>query len=158
MMMMNTNCIDCIDVQNPVKMSKALAKHRRWAESDARFLRMITAGSRDDAAVGDDPGVDVDGYACRQRFLRSYKFSQKEETVAQRTKKWLRAKQGGAAERPASKEEGRNESEGRKRRRKRKSNGDGSCSFLEAVFNFLFLCVAKVDVDDVVLRARPAKA
>ncbi|XP_030529643.1 uncharacterized protein LOC115740305 [Rhodamnia argentea] len=156
-MMMNTNCIDCIDVQNPLKISKALVKHRQWAESDARFLRMISASARD-GAVGGGRDPFVDGYVCRQRFLRSYKFSQKEETVAQRTKKWLRGAKQSAAAQSTSKEEGKNENKGKKKNKKKKSIGDGSCSFLEAVFNFLFLCVAKVDVDDVVLRTRPAKA
>ncbi|KAF8015511.1 hypothetical protein BT93_H1126 [Corymbia citriodora subsp. variegata] len=156
-MMMNTNCIDCIDVQNPVKISQALVKYRQWAESDAAYLRMISArSSRDGAGGGGGGGPVVDRYACRQRFLRSYKFSQEEETVAQRTKKWFRAKRSGTVQ-STPKKAGKNESRDQKKKKK-KRNGDGSCSFLEAVFNFLFLCVAKVDVDDVVLRTRPAKA
>ncbi|KAK3416095.1 hypothetical protein EUGRSUZ_H01927 [Eucalyptus grandis] len=155
MMMMNTNCIDCIDVQNPAKISQALSKRRRWAESDAVYLKMISESSRDGAVGGGGGCAPVDeGYARRQRFLRSYKFSQEEETVAQKTKKWFKAKRGGVTARSTPKKEGKNDSEDKKR----KGNGDGSCSFLEAVFNFLFLCVAKVDVDDVVLRTRPAKA
>ncbi|KAI3412339.1 uncharacterized protein J3R85_017464, partial [Psidium guajava] len=86
---------------------------------------------------GDDPFVD--GYACRQRFLRSYKFSQKEETVAQRTKKWLRGAKQSTAAQSTSKEEGKNENKDKKK----KSDGDGSCSFLEAVFTFCSCALPK---------------
>ncbi|XP_030462627.1 uncharacterized protein LOC115682528 [Syzygium oleosum] len=113
-MTMNTNCIDCMEVQNPGRISMALVKHCQWAESDARFLRTICASSREEAVVGDDPVVD--GYACRQRFLRSYKFSRKEETVARRTKRWWRVKRSTAT--GSSSKEGDRKERTRARRRR----------------------------------------
>ncbi|KAI6695333.1 hypothetical protein NL676_023043 [Syzygium grande] len=149
-MTMNTNCIDCMEVEKPGRISMALVKHCQWAESDARFLRMICASSREEAVVGED--LVVDGYACRQRFLRSYKFSRKEETVARRTRRWWRVKRSTAT--------------GRHRRRGTGRRGQGQEGeeqqwrrFLivcqEVVFHFPFPCAAKADADDMVLRARP---
>ncbi|KAL3725881.1 hypothetical protein ACJRO7_030854 [Eucalyptus globulus] len=90
-MMMNTSRIDCMEIQNPAMTSKTSVEHYQWAES-ALFLRSISTSTRGKSVIGDDPIVDRN--ASRQRFLRSYRFSRKEETLAQRTKKWWRTTTG----------------------------------------------------------------
>ncbi|KAK9285065.1 hypothetical protein L1049_024250 [Liquidambar formosana] len=130
--MMKSSCIaGCVDAQNPVKVS--LMKLHRWAEADAEFLRLVSI-SKDKESSSPNPAATPTRYessiASRQRYLRSYTFSKQEEkSVAQRTIKWFKEKP--KTTRSAS---------------KNRTSARGSCTFLDAVFNFLFTCVAKVDV------------
>lgn len=91
----------------------------QWPEADAEFLRMLSSTK----------SMCHDNYVSRQRYLRSYTFSRK-ESFPDRTKKWFKEKQKMKKNKPTD------------------MSVNGSCSFLNAVFNFMFRCVAKVDVHE----------
>lgn len=62
----------------------------RWPESDAEFVRSVGSGGGAPPrrpALRHQPPV-VDGYSCRQMYLRSYTFS-KRETLPERARKCL---------------------------------------------------------------------
>ncbi|CAA6669348.1 unnamed protein product [Spirodela intermedia] len=62
----------------------------RWPESDAEFVKSVGNGGGAPprrAALRHQPPV-VDGYSCRQMYLRSYTFS-KRETLPERARKRL---------------------------------------------------------------------
>ena len=140
---MNSNCIaGCLDAEAPVEVI-SFAKLLQWAEADAEFLKRVSmkektqtqTQTQTQTETGRSPfdsqsstPVDHESYASspspRQRYLRSYTFLRKKETVADKTKKWFK-----------------------ETTTKRRSD-TGSCSFLEGVFKFLFACVVKVDVHE----------
>ncbi|KAE7999862.1 hypothetical protein FH972_004251 [Carpinus fangiana] len=132
---MSTNCIaGCLDAEAPVKVI-SFAKLLQWAEADAEFLKRVSMKEKTETQTGrslfdsqSSTPVDHESYASspspRQRYLRSYTFLRKKETVADKTKKWFK-----------------------ETTTKRRSD-TGSCSFLEGVFRFLFACVVKVDVHE----------
>jgi hypothetical protein len=128
---MSSICIagGCLDAHAPVNNS--FVKLYQWPESDAEFLRKVSMEKKREKGLLSSL-IDNDSekysyhesYVSRQRFLRSYTFSKKKETAAEKTKKWLKEKQNN-------------------------SGSSGSCnSFLHYVFKFLFLCVAEVDVQE----------
>ncbi|OWM66331.1 hypothetical protein CDL15_Pgr013548 [Punica granatum] len=100
MVLVNTTCIDCIDVHNPIKCSAL--RQRRWAEADAEFLqRMITASNKEpgcsspsflgspSSQISENPESIHGEFASRQKYIRSYTFSKK----GSKTKRWLQLKE-----------------------------------------------------------------
>ncbi|MQM18115.1 hypothetical protein Taro_051103 [Colocasia esculenta] len=92
--MMSSSCRargGCVDVHAPTKLRST--KLYRWAESDAEFLRLISVKE----GCGASPGIHVGSplqspQLGRQKYLRSYTFSRQEETVSERTRRWLQEK------------------------------------------------------------------
>ncbi|XP_059456438.1 uncharacterized protein LOC132186477 [Corylus avellana] len=134
---MNSNCIaGCLDAEAPVKVIR-FAKLLQWAEADAEFLKRVSMKEKRETQTGRSPLINSqssdpvghESYASspRQRYLRSYTFRRKKETVADKTKKWLKAVNTES---------------------KRRSDISGSCSFLKGVFKFLLVCVIEVDVHE----------
>jgi hypothetical protein len=133
---MNSSCIaGCLDAQTPVKLS--FVKLCQWVKAEASLLKRVSMNEKRET-TGPSPlnfkshPVYHGSYASnpRQRYLRSYTFCRK-ETVAEKTKKWLK------------------ETTKKNTESKSRSGSSGSCSFLEGVFiKFLFLCVAEVDVHE----------
>ena len=116
---MNASCIaGCLDVETPVKVS--FMKLYQWPEADIEFLRMLSSTK----------SMSHHNYVSRQRYLRSYTFTRK-ESFPDRTKKWLKEKQ-----------------KVKKKNKPTDMSASVSCFFLNAVFNFMFRCVAKVDVHE----------
>ncbi|KAH0465082.1 hypothetical protein IEQ34_005185 [Dendrobium chrysotoxum] len=83
----------CADAH--VQIRPACANLYKSAESDAEFVRsLITGAAVGSSAInninrrrlGPNLAPVVDGYSCRQKFLRSYTFSKK-ETVPEKTAK-----------------------------------------------------------------------
>lgn len=140
-MMMNTSCIaGCLDdVLIGRQESRRYGNRSKWAkESDKEFLmRMLgiekgedvsssSPSSTPDTTRREPPTGLPESYASiRQRYLRSYTFSSKKQSAAQRTKNWIKEKRTTFM---AGNLKGR------------------SCSFMDACLKFLLLCVAKVDV------------
>ncbi|KAB1202414.1 hypothetical protein CJ030_MR5G002852 [Morella rubra] len=118
----------CLDAQAPVRVS--FVNLDKWRYADAEFLRNLCMNQKRETGP---PSFNSEIclyrmiLASRQRYLRSYTFSM---TVPDKTKRWLREKQ------KAVKAESKHRS------------SSASRSFLEAVFKFLFSCVAEVDVHD----------
>jgi len=134
---MNSSCIaGCLDAQTPVKLS--FVKLCQWVKAEASLLKRVSMNEKRETAGTPSPFKTQSRPVChgsyasspRQRYLRSYTFVRK-ETVVEKTKKWL-------------KETTKKNTESKSRSGSR----TGSCSFLEGVFKFLFLCVAEVDVHD----------
>ncbi|XP_059664429.1 uncharacterized protein LOC132310253 [Cornus florida] len=147
---MASTCISsCVkDARVPVRAT--YTNLYKWPESDAEFLRSVSANGRRSGSGRDHPNV-VDSISCRQFYLRSYTFS-REESVPEKPTKWF----------------GRTRERKRKvvERRKRKSRGGGgggggnnerkcvvfrrakevSCATLSLIFRRLLSCTAKVDV------------
>ncbi|XP_010254983.1 PREDICTED: uncharacterized protein LOC104595788 [Nelumbo nucifera] len=122
---MNSSCAaGCLDdAQPPIKIS--FMKLYQWPQADAEFLKLISMNEQNSSSGRRSVH---DSFISRQRYLRSYTFC-KNETVADKTKKWVKAK------------------EKMKRKAKdRRSAGTSSCSVFEVVFKLLFSCVVKVDV------------
>ncbi|XP_031481176.1 uncharacterized protein LOC116251198 [Nymphaea colorata] len=142
---MNTRCVSgCLqDVEAPIRVS--FMKLYQWPHSDAEFLKLISA--REEKSTGGNPRASWKGresYASRQMYLRSYTFCRKEETVAEKTRKWLSEKK---------------KMKGRKEKRKggpmevvavvkrvKDKSVSGVYSVFEVVFECLFSCMARVDV------------
>ncbi|XAR73918.1 hypothetical protein NMG60_11008043 [Bertholletia excelsa] len=131
-MMMNSSCIaGCLDVEAPVE--KRFMRMYLWAQADKEFLRMLSMYKDGGESVSSScptptPSPARAPTSCdhRQRYLRSYTFSRK-QTTAERTKKWLNQKKiNSKVHNPARR----------------------SCSLVDVVFKFLFVCVAKVDVHE----------
>ncbi|GMP31643.1 hypothetical protein CsSME_00005777 [Camellia sinensis var. sinensis] len=164
MMMINKSCIEgCIlDVQSPLPLEKRHMKLYQWAQADKEFLRLLTKNKQEEGSSSSSsapspspsfssssssssppplgyarPPTNLhESYAWRQRYLRSYTFSTKKQTTAAKTKKWLSAKKKNYLIKPNNDPKVKKVSE------------NGSCSFIDALFKFVFLCVAKVDVHE----------
>ncbi|RZS22487.1 hypothetical protein BHM03_00055287 [Ensete ventricosum] len=160
--------LSCVDVRESTRASyKNLYK---WPESDAEFVRSMTAGRRR-GERGDPSGLNsgtnleerrrpsagpsvVDSYSCRQLYLRSYVFT-KEETVPEKTKRYcLRKHKKTAAVLPVF-PTGSTESSGgvdvrttRKGKKHKKTKKD--CAAKTKLRDILrrLLCTAGIDVVD----------
>ncbi|KAF3778999.1 hypothetical protein EJ110_NYTH33979 [Nymphaea thermarum] len=140
---MNTRCVSgCLqDVEAPIRVS--FMKLYQWPQSDAEFLKLISA--REEKSTGGNSRASWRGresYASRQMYLRSYTFCRKEETVAEKTRKWLSEKK---KMKVAKRKTGPMEVVAVVKRVKDKSVS-GVCSVFEVVFECLFSCMARVDV------------
>ncbi|KAL3525761.1 hypothetical protein ACH5RR_014133 [Cinchona calisaya] len=129
--MMNSGCIagGCIDAQSPVKLSTV--KLHQWAEADREFLRMLCMKKEYLDSPSYSPSIASPNKNInfgRQRYLRSYKFSKK-QTVAQKTKNWLKVKMHDDHSKVIS-----DDQEG--------SVGRPCTSLLDFVFRFFFVCMA----------------
>ncbi|XP_042425753.1 uncharacterized protein LOC122013556 [Zingiber officinale] len=108
---MSSGCkssLSCIDAHAPVRAT--YVNLYKWPESDAEFVKSVTSGRRGTILDGSAKGINlhgrrkwsaepavVDGFSCRQIYLRSYTFSKK-ETVPEKTLRCLgRAKERAAA-------------------------------------------------------------
>lgn len=109
---MSSGCkssMSCIDAHEPVRAT--YVNLYKWPESDAEFVKSVTSGRRGKVLDGSAKGIDldgrrkwstaepavVDGFSCRQIYLRSYTFSRK-ETVPEKTLRCLgRAKERAVA-------------------------------------------------------------
>lgn len=117
---MNPSCLaGCLDVETPVKVS--FMKLYQWPEADVEFLRMLSSTK----------SMRHDNYVSRQKYLRSYTFSRKESFPERTRKYWMKEKQKIKKNKPTD-----------------MSSSIVSCSFLKAIFNFMFRCIAKVDVHE----------
>lgn len=137
--MMNVSCIaGCLDdVVHFQEERRRNGNRSKWAkESDKEFLmRMLATNREEDSSSSPSPSplrrtehTDFhDSYACcRQRYLRSYIFTRKKPTAAQRTKNWIKEK--------------------KKNLKASDENLKGrTCSFTDSCLKVLLLCVAKVD-------------
>ncbi|KAK9108774.1 hypothetical protein Sjap_016834 [Stephania japonica] len=146
---MKTSCsgAGCIDAQVPIKIS--FTKLYQWPEADAEFVKLMSKNEAEGPSNSSQTRSSSfssssrnwsyischESYVCRQRYLRSYTFTTRKETVAERGKKWFKE---------------------RKNVRKRGINkdrcGDGVCytctSGLGFIFRFFLSCMAKVDVHE----------
>lgn len=138
--MMNASCIaGCLDdVVHAQEERRRNGNRSKWAkESDKEFLMRMLATNREEADSSSSPSPSPlrrtehtdfhDSYACcRQRYLRSYIFTRKKPTAAQRTKNWIKEK--------------------KKNLKASDENLKGrTCSFTDSCLKVLLLCVAKVD-------------
>lgn len=129
----------------------------KWPESDAEFVRSMSAnGCRSRSSGAHAHAVAnskvVDSISCRQKYLRSYTFSRKEETVHEKiTNKCF----GGVKERVKS------SSRRSSKTKSRSSNNNSnkfvvkkkwakvvSCDALLFAFRRVLSCTSKVDVAD----------
>lgn len=80
----------CVDVQDPIRIRKL----KEWAESDALFLQKLSMAKEEEdkrdkfppslgftaGSVSDSSRQSLDErFACRQRYLRSYRFGRDPE-------------------------------------------------------------------------------
>ncbi|KAK9175963.1 hypothetical protein WN944_027975 [Citrus x changshan-huyou] len=155
---MASSCMStCInDVRVPVRAT--YVNLYKWPESDAEFVRSMTANgcrSRSSGAHARaiaSPRV-VDSISCRQNYLRSYTFSRKEETVHEKiTSKCFR----GVRERVKSSTRRPSKSKSRSRNNNNNNNKkwlvlrrakDASCDALLFMFRGVLSCTSKVDDD-----------
>lgn len=146
--MMNASCIaGCLDDVVHVQEERRRNGNRsKWAkESDKEFLmRMLAANREEDSSSSPSPSPSPlrrtehtdfhESYACcRQRYLRSYIFTSKKPTAAQRTKNWIKEKMKKKNLIKAGDEN---------------LKGRRTCSFMESCLKVMLLCVAKVNVHE----------
>ncbi|KAK4743568.1 hypothetical protein SAY87_001569 [Trapa incisa] len=132
MALLKMKCIDCTDVQNSVQRS--CLRQRRWAEADAEFLEWIKtkAAQSSSSEIVDRPEI-YGGFASRQKYLRSYTFEKRKSWKAEKARR--RALLSEKPKRPASASSDVSSIRGRR-----------SCSVLETVLGFFFLCAVKPEV------------
>lgn len=143
----------CVDAKSPVRASfKVLYK---WPESDAAFAKSMAAVQshrhelrRVDSFSSIEPRAPavVDGYSCRQVYLRSYTFTTKKETVPQRTRRCMRKLKDGGAVFPIFSAAAARTVDARSDSKTMKKNKTKSA--LRYVFHSLLFCAAKVEVAD----------
>ncbi|KAK9678213.1 hypothetical protein RND81_11G196600 [Saponaria officinalis] len=144
---MNTSCVkNClIDTEIPIKFN--FINIYQWPHSDAEFLKEMAkrnAGKNNTVLISPSlsPSSSYrDTFACRQRYLRSYTFSKKEEGTVKRTGNWFRVRfftkndrKGVNFKKKSSKE----------KQVKRITWG----GFLDIKIGFLLSCLVKVDNHD----------
>ncbi|OMO67621.1 hypothetical protein CCACVL1_20415 [Corchorus capsularis] len=143
-----SNCIN--DTRVPVRPT--YVNLYKWPESDAEFVRSLSADSRKSGGSGvvggrPHPRV-VDSISCRQMYLRSYTFHRNDQRESEKTKCFGRVnnnkKEKGAAKSPRRK---RNKSKKKKKGVVRRAR-EVSCAALLAMFRRLLSCTTKVDVAD----------
>ncbi|KAK9136414.1 hypothetical protein Syun_015744 [Stephania yunnanensis] len=146
--MLKTSCsaAGCVDAQVPIKIS--FTKLYRWPEADAEFVKLMSKKEAEGPPINSSHTRSStfsyssrnwsymschESYVCRQRYLRSYTFSTRKETVAERGKKWFKERRN-------------------VRKRATCTCGDGVCytctSGLGFIFRFFLSCMAKVDVHE----------
>ncbi|KAI8542335.1 hypothetical protein RHMOL_Rhmol08G0130600 [Rhododendron molle] len=134
-----SRCLD--DVVQAQEERRRNGNRSKWAkESDKEFLmRMLATNREEDSSSSPSPSPLIrtehtdfhESYACcRQRYLRSYIFTSKKPTAAQRTKNWIKEKKK------------KNLKAGDKNLKGR------TCSFMDSCLKVLLFCVAKVDVNE----------
>ncbi|GLJ06719.1 hypothetical protein SUGI_0046140 [Cryptomeria japonica] len=139
-MMKNSSCVaGCLDAQAPTRAT--FESIHRWPHSEAEFVRVMR--SKDDLNPKRRAEY-VDGYSCRQMYLRSYTFSRK-ETVPQKTKKCF----GKVKDRMSTMV---NTSKKDKRasllRKIRDKIVERYCAAMAAIFHRLLSCTTSVEVSD----------
>ncbi|KAL9246010.1 hypothetical protein vseg_019594 [Gypsophila vaccaria] len=94
---MNTNCVkNCIiDAETPIKVN--FFSIYEWPHSDAEFLKEIAKKNDGKDYTISIPSLSPSSsyhetFAYRQRYLRSYTFSKKEESAAEKTRNWFRVR------------------------------------------------------------------
>ncbi|XP_074587945.1 uncharacterized protein LOC141843822 [Curcuma longa] len=129
--------LNCVDSQEPLK-----AIHRvpyKWPDSDIAFVKSVASAQSRGAR---SPSL-VDGFSCRQLYLRSYNFTKK-ETVRQKTRRCVRKLQDSAAVSPifstARSADGRRENMEKSKKGRKK--------LTTAVHSLLLFCGTKFDVAD----------
>ncbi|KAG6521519.1 uncharacterized protein LOC122050540 [Zingiber officinale] len=142
----------CVDAKSPVRASyKVLYK---WPESDVAFAKSAAAvqSRRHELPhVGSFSSIEarapavVDGYSCRQLYLRSYTFTKK-ETVPQRTRRCMRKLKDGTAVFPIFSAAAARTIEDRSESKTVKKNKMKSA--LHSVFHRLLFCATKIEVAD----------
>ncbi|KAG6518155.1 hypothetical protein ZIOFF_021557 [Zingiber officinale] len=85
--------LHCLDAQEPLKAIHSVPY--KWPDSDITFVKSVAAVQSRGAR---SPDI-IDGYSCRQLYLRSYTFTKK-ETVPQKTRRCFRKLQDSAAVSP----------------------------------------------------------
>ncbi|GAV64987.1 hypothetical protein CFOL_v3_08502 [Cephalotus follicularis] len=117
----------------------------KWPESDAEFVKSVTANVRRGMHALGHPRV-VDSISCRQMFLRSYTFS-RQETVPEKTSKCF-----GRVKDKVSSNDGRKRKETKGSSKRRflvvRKVKEISRSALFRIFHRLLSCAASVDVVD----------
>jgi hypothetical protein len=160
---MSSSCrsaMDCIDSRAPVRAT--YVNLYRWPESDAEFVWAV-ARKRDGIGAARPAPAVVDGYSCRQMYLRSYTFSRK-ETMPQKTMRCLGRVKEKAVELPfilqrshsfaSSKgNETENKEENNKRNnKKKKKKKNKRCLAVQklvySLFHQLLSCTSRVNVVD----------
>ncbi|XP_010047176.2 uncharacterized protein LOC104436140 [Eucalyptus grandis] len=133
-----TNCLNdtvCCDPRIPVRAT--YVNLYKWPESDADFVRSVTAQGRDQHPYR---AKVVDSISCRQMYLRSYPFSKEEDHVS-KTKCF-----GGERKRGDNKETTRGRTRGNKRCTMLRRVRELSWSTVSRIFHRLLSCSASVDI------------
>nr|GLL43048.1 uncharacterized protein LOC109192926 [Ipomoea trifida] len=145
-----SNCVK--DARVPVRAT--YVNLYKWPESDAEFIRSMSANMRSAAGGVPHPRV-VDSISCRQLYLRSYTFSREESKKEETVKCYGRGRDGvgeKGTRRRRRKSRGREsggEDGGSRRRKKCVGLGrvkEVSSAVVVSVFRRLLSCTTKVDV------------
>ncbi|XP_030452316.1 uncharacterized protein LOC115674124 [Syzygium oleosum] len=136
-----TNCLNdtvCRDPRVPVRAT--YVNLYKWPESDAEFVRSVTAQGGDQHRYR---AKVVDSISCRQIYLRSYPFSKEEDQVS-KTKCFGRERK----RRDSKKETTRGRTRGKKRCMMLRRVRELSWSTVSRIFHRLLSCSASVDIVD----------